>query len=129
MRELSMAGVSQKFGRVHASVNYDVGRQSGGQVSAGTAYPGIADSPVVGDPTLCTMYGYMKFELPDAGVTVFNKEPIVLEHKITHIPPICQGGGTRDGVEVNLYPVDIPDGPPVAILRKVRTAIRAWLDE
>ena len=129
MRELSLTGVSQKFGRVHASVNYGIGKQSRGQVRAGTAFPSIADSPIVADPKLCTMEGYMKFELPDAGVTVFNKEAIVLQHKITHIPPIGQGGGTLGRVEVDLYPVDNPDGSPVAILREVKTAIRAWLDE
>src|SRR4051812_19491814 len=32
MRELSVAGASQKFGRLHASVNNDIGRLSGGQV-------------------------------------------------------------------------------------------------
>jgi hypothetical protein len=129
MRELSVAGLSKKFGRVHASVNYDIGKESGGQVSAGTAYPEIEDSPIIDTPKLCTMLGHMKFELPDAGdagVTVFNKEPIVLQHKITHIPPIGQGGGTLGRVEVNLYPVDNPDGPPVAILREVKTHIGAW---
>lgn len=129
MRELSLSGVSQKFGRVYASVNHDAGKQSGGQVRAGTAYPRIEDSPVIDTPKLCTMLGHMKFELPDAGVTVFNKEPIVLRHKITHIPPIGQGGGTQGRVEVNLYSVDNPDGPPVAILREVKTHIGAWLNE
>jgi Family of unknown function (DUF6073) len=128
MRELSVAGVSNKFGRVHASVNYDIGKESGGQVRAGTAYPEIEDSPIIDTPKLCTMLGHMKFELPDASVTVFNKEPIVLQHKITHIPPIGQGGGTLGRVEVNLYPVDNPDGPPVAILREVKTDIGPWLE-
>jgi hypothetical protein len=129
MRELSLSGVSRKFGRVHASVNHDIGKQSGGQVRASTAYPGIEDSPIVDTPKLCTMLGHMKFELPDAGVTVFNKEPIVLRHKITHIPPIGQGGGTLGRVEVKLYATDNPGGPPVAILREVKTHIGAWLNE
>jgi len=124
MRELSVTGVSQKFGRIHASVNEEIGKQSGGQVRAGTTYGGLVDSP-----KLCQMSGYMKFELSDVGVTVFNKEPILLEHNITHIPPIGQGGGTRGRVEVKLYRVDDPDGPPVAILRQVKTHIGAWLNE
>ena len=72
--------------------------------------------------------GSGRFKLPEAGVTVFNKEPIVLEHTITHVPPIGQGGGTRGRVEVKLYRTDDPDGPPVAILRQVKTHIGSWLE-
>lgn len=124
MRELSVDGISKKFGRIHARVNDNIGKQSGGQVRAGTKYSEIADSP-----KLCVMYGFMEFMMLDLGVTVFNKEPIQLEHHITHIPPIGQGGGTRGRVEVNLYRVDDPDGPPVAILHQVKTHIGAWLDD
>jgi len=123
MRELSVAGVSEKFGRLHASVNDNIGKQSGGQVRPGTALGGFADSP-----KMCEMFGYMKFDLPDAGMTVFNKEPILLQHTITHIPPIGQGGGTRGRVEVHLYRTDDPDGPPVATLRQVKTHIGSWLE-
>lgn len=121
MRELNVNGVSQKFGRIRASTN-DEYRPSGGQVKAGTIHA-FADGP-----KLCMMLGHMKFELFDAGITVFNKEPIVLEHLITHIPPIGQGGGTRGRVEVPLYRVDDPDGEPVAILRQVKTHIGSWLE-
>jgi hypothetical protein len=124
MRELSVTGVSQKFGRIHVRVNEDIGKQSGGQVKAGTRYSGLPDSP-----KLCEMNGYMMFELLDAGLKVFNKDPIVLEHNITHIPPIGQGGGTRGRVSVELYRVDDPDGPPVALLRQVKTHIGSWLTE
>lgn len=124
MRELSVTGVSQKFGRIHASVNNAFGKQSGGQVQAGTTYEGFVDSP-----KLCVMEGYMKFDLLDAGFTVFNKDPIVLQHNITHIPPVGQGGGTRGRVAVNLYRMDDPDGAPVAILHQVKTHIGAWLNE
>jgi len=123
MKELSVTGVSQKFGRINVSVNEDIGRQSGGQVKSGTRY-GLPDSP-----KLCQMEGYMKFDLSDVGLTVFNKEPIVLEHNITHIPPVGQGGGTRAGVGVELYRVDDPDGPPVAVLLQVKTHIGSWLTE
>jgi hypothetical protein len=123
MRELSVDGVSQKFGRIHVSVNDEIGRQSGGQVKPGTTY-GLPDSP-----KLCQMNGYMKFELLDAGVTVFNKEAIVLEHKITHIPPVGQGGGTRERAGIELFREDDPDGPPVAILQLVKTHIGSWLTE
>lgn len=124
MRELNVQGVSEKFGRIRASVNHDIGKPSGGKVRSGTTYPGIADSP-----KLCVMEGHMTFELPDAGVTVFNKEPIILQHNITHIPPIGQGGGTRGRVEVPLYRTDDPDGPPAAILRQVKTHIGSWQSE
>jgi Family of unknown function (DUF6073) len=122
MLEMSVTGFSQKFGPIHASVNHDIGKLSQGQVQAGTVYPGIADAP-----KLCEMNGYMKFELSEVPITVFNKEPIILQHRITHIPPIGQGGGTLGRVAINLYPVNDPDGQPVAILRQVKTHIGSWL--
>ncbi|HEV2887980.1 MAG TPA: DUF6073 family protein [Jatrophihabitans sp.] len=123
MLELDVSGVSEKFGPVHASVNYDIGKPSRGRVSPGTIYPGLPDSP-----KMCTMEGYMRFELSAVPIVVFNKEAIVLQHRITHIPPVGQGGGTREGVGVELFSTDNPDGPPVAILRQVRTHIGAWQD-
>jgi len=125
MREMSVSGFSERFGQVHARVNTeDPDRISKGQVLPGTKYPGLLDSP-----KLCVMEGYMMFHLPDAGLTVFNKEPIRLQHHITHIPPIGQGGGTQGRVDVELYLREAPGGPPVAFLREVRTHIGAWLPE
>jgi hypothetical protein len=121
MRELSVDGVSHQFGKIHASVNDTIGMPSGGQVRPGTTYPDVIDSP-----KLCQMYGYMKFDLSDLGLTVFNKEPILLEHNITHIPPVGQGGGTRPGADIQLYRLDDPDGEPVAVLKRVKTHIGAW---
>lgn len=122
MRELNVVGVSQKFGQIRVSVNKDLDRQSGGQVKAGTVYP-FADSP-----KMCQMDGYMVFDLLDAGFSVFNKDPIRLEHKITHIPPVGQGGGTREGAEYPLFRQNDPNGPPVAILKRVKTHIGSWLE-
>jgi hypothetical protein len=124
MRALAVDGLSQQFGKIHASVNETIGTPSGGQVRPGTTYPDVANSP-----KMCEMYGYMKFDLTDLGLTVFNKEPILLQHNITHIPPIGQGGGTRPGYVTELYNVDDPDGAPVAYLKQVKTHIGAWLEE
>jgi hypothetical protein len=104
------------------AINTDIGKQSRGQVKPGTIYPDRADSP-----KMCVMEGYMKFELPDLAVTLFNREAIVLRHSITHIPPIGQGGGTGQ-VAVPLYSVENPDGEPVATLRQVKTHIGASED-
>jgi len=125
MREMSVSGFSEKFGQVHAFVNTeDSDRISKGQVLPGTKYPGFLDSP-----KLCVMEGYMMFQLPDAGITVFNKDPIRLQHHITHIPPIGQGGGTQGRVDIKLYLRSDPDSPPVATLREVKTHIGAWLPD
>lgn len=124
MRELFVVGTSQYFGQLQVGVNHDIGKESRGQVRPGTIY----DSPV-DSPKMCVMEGYMKFELTDMGITVFNKDPIQLRHSITHIPPVGQGGGTREGTEVHLYLVNAPDDPPVAILKRVKTHIGAWLDQ
>lgn len=121
MLEMDLTGVSEKFGPVHASVNYQIGKPSRGRVSPGTVYPGLPDSP-----KMCTMEGYMQFELSALSLVVFNKEPVVLRHKITHIPPVGQGGGTEGRVGVELFTRENPDGPPVAVLRQVKTHIGAW---
>jgi uncharacterized protein DUF6073 len=124
MRELCVDGVSPQFGKIHASVNDTIGVPSGGQVRPGTTYPDVADSP-----KMCQMYGYMQFDMPELGLTVFNKEAILLEHTITHIPPIGQGGGTRPETAINLYRKDDPDGDPVALLKRVKTHIGAWQEQ
>ena len=124
MRELCVDGVSPQFGKIHASVNDTIGAPSGGQVRPGTTYPDVADSP-----KMCQMYGYMQFDMPELGLTVFNKDAILLEHTITHIPPIGQGGGTRPETAINLYRKDDPDGDPVAVLKRVKTHIGAWQDQ
>lgn len=123
MKELSVDGVSPTIGRIHASVNPDLGKKSGGQVRAGTIYD-AADSP-----KMCHMDGYMQFDMKDLGIVVFNKESIELEHSITHIPPVGQGGGTKERVSVKLYRKDAPEGEPVAILHRVKTHIGSWLTE
>jgi uncharacterized protein DUF6073 len=121
MRELNITGVSQMFGPIRASVNYEIGKPSRGQVQPGTLYK------TVDSPKMCEMQAYTRFELSAIPVTVFNKEPIVLQHSITHIPPIGQGGGTRGRIDINLYRLDDPDGLPVAVLHQVKTHIGAWL--
>lgn len=123
MRDLNLDGVSSYVGRVHASVSPDPNKSSGGQVRAGTTYT-APDSP-----KMCQMYGYVQFELVDLGMTIFNKEAILLEHNITHIPPVGQGGGTKERANIALYRTDDPDGAPVAILHRVKTHIGSWLTE
>lgn len=122
MRDLNVEGTSKLVGRVHVSTNPAMGK-SAGQVREGTTY----DAP--DSPKMCQMYGYMKFDLIDLGMTVFNKDVITLEHTITHVPPIGQGGGTQPRVDIPLYRTDDPDGAPVAILHRVKTHIGAWLDK
>jgi hypothetical protein len=75
---------------------------------------------------MCKMEGFMRFDLSAVPISVFNKEPILLQHHITHIPPVGQGGGTMGRVAINLFRVDDPNGPPVAILRQVKTHIGGW---
>jgi len=121
MRNLDVSGVSKLFGRIHVSVNPSMGT-SGGQVRAGTVHDGFLDSP-----KMCEMDGFMAFDLLDLGITAFNKEAIRLQHRITHIPPVGQGGGTREGTKVPLFLVMAPESPPVAFLLQVRTHIGGWL--
>ena len=74
-------------------------------------------------------YGIKEICFYDDTFTVFNKEAIALEHTITHIPPVGQGGGTKERVDIPLYRKDDADGEPVAILHRVKTHIGSWLNK
>lgn len=113
MKGLDVKGESEKLGKIEVSINEDY-KVSQGQVLPGTAVPSVES----GAPKHCQMNNYAKFNLKDIGMTVFNKEPIELTHKITHVPPVGQGGGTGD-IKIPLYNMEDPDGKPVAYLKKL----------
>lgn len=117
MKKLDVKGISERLGRVEVSTNNEF-QQSQGRVQKGTAFTDIP----TGGAKLCEMNNFAKFNLPDLGLTAFNKEPIELKHTITHVPPVGQGGGTGD-VRIPLFNVEDPDGEPVAYLKKVKTHI------
>lgn len=121
MKGLDVEGESATLGKIKVSTNPEY-KTSEGNVTSGTAFPVVN----TGAPKYCEMHNYAKFELPDLGLTAFNKEPIELKHTITHVPPVGQGGGTGE-IRIPLYNVKDPDGEPVAFLKKVKTHIGNFL--
>lgn len=111
--DMDVQGSSDVLGRVSVRLN----GENVGHVYA----PGNATTEAD-----CQVGGQVMITLHDLGVTVFNKEPVPLSHRITHIPPIGQGGSSP-AVRIPLYNVANPDGEPVAFLRRVQTQIGGYI--
>lgn len=123
MVDLDVRGRSTMVGEIHAGLNPD-------QLTLGRVGPAggdmLAGKP---KPTPCRFAAYMQFTLPErGGMVLVNKEPIPLLHTITHIPPIGQGGGTPGPVAIGFYDRRNPSGPPVALLKAVKTEIGRWVE-
>jgi hypothetical protein len=141
MVDLDVRGRSPLFGEIHASLNPDartLGRvgPAGGGADEVDVVPAAANGQMAQKPrpkprpkpSPCQFAAYMRFTLPERGLVLVNKEPIQLLHKITHVPPIGQGGGTPGPVAVGFYDVRNLSGPPVVILKSVKTEIGEWVE-
>src|SRR6266446_1857538 len=118
MLDLDVQGTSKLFGRVQVRLNPS--KETVGKVHG-------AKGP--NKPKPCGFKAYIQMTLPDKGnMVLVNKEPVQLEHMITHIPPIGQGGGNPEGTFYYLYNADNLDGPAVAILNRIRTHIGPWVE-
>lgn len=112
--DMDVTGTSDILGRVSVTVN---GTNSG-RVLASNSAKALKD---------CETDGKVQITLHSLGVTVFNKEGIPLSHRISHVPPIGQGGSSPDNIRVPLYDVNDPNGAPVAYLLKVNTQIGGYV--
>jgi hypothetical protein len=117
MLDLDVQGTSNLFGRIQVHLNPT--KETIGKVQ-GSGKPKR--------PKPCSFKAYIQMTLLDRNMTLINKEPVALEHLITHIPPIGQGGGNPEGTFYYLYNVKDLDGPPVAVLKRIRTHIGPWVD-
>jgi hypothetical protein len=117
MLDLDVQGTSKLFGRIQVRLNPT--RETIGKVQ-GSGKPKR--------PKPCSFKAYIQMTLLDRNMTLINKEPVALEHLITHIPPIGQGGGNPEGTYYYLYNVKDLDGPPVAVLKRIRTHIGPWVE-
>ena len=117
MLDLDVLGTSKLFGRIQVRLNPT--KETVGKVQG---------SGKAKRPKPCSFKAYIQMTLLDRNMTLINKEPVALEHLITHIPPIGQGGGNPEGTFYYLYNVKDLDGPPVAVLKRIRTHIGPWVD-
>lgn len=108
--ELALFGQHEEIGGVAVSLNPDI--VSSGQIFATTGPD---------QPKACRIATGAVFEMQGLGMTVFNKEPILLmnEH-VERIPPVDDPSGHALLFKLPLYDRRHPDGEPVAYLTSLR---------
>lgn len=78
--------------------------------------------------TKCRIAVGAQFHLHDVGVTVFNKEPILLKNpEMKGIPTVGEGGPAAVH-DLPLYNVDDPDGRPLAYLTDLQYTVLNYMN-
>lgn len=112
MMSLNVEGTSALFGTVRASLNNAQG-QTLGTIAAAAGPTGVA---------VCAVNAFIKLELPDQGLTLFNKVPVPLMTDILRVPPIGHQGGA-ESLNIELFDVGDPNGPFLATLLEVEDQV------
>lgn len=117
--DLRMSGEHEELGKVDVRLNPDV-------LASGQIFPAGAPN----QPAKCRIATGAIFRVERLGVSVFNKEPILLmnEH-VTSIPPVNDPSGHALLFHLPLYDVNNPDGEPLAYLTSLRYGADDYLDE
>jgi hypothetical protein len=119
MGDLRLEGKSSKLGQMKVRLNPDV--ISPGQVFAAGAANAAAK---------CRIATAVSFEMADMGVTVFNKEPILLMNDaIDSVPPVEDPNGEAHIYRVPLFNVKEPNGKPVAYLTGLKYTVGNYITE
>jgi hypothetical protein len=117
--ELELHGRDETLGDVTASLNPDI-------LATGQIFQ--AQGP--GGPKACRIATPAIFDLPQLGVSVFNKEPILLmnEHVVA-IPPVNDPSGHALLFRLPLFDREDPDGEPRAYLTSLRYGADHYISE
>jgi len=117
--DLNLHGQHKDLGQIRVSLNPDI-------LSTGQLFP--ATSPQ--GPAKCRIATGAVFEMPQLGMSVFNKEPILLmnEH-VTSVPPVDDPNGHALLFMLPLYDRAKPDGKAVAHLTSLRYGADNYLTE
>jgi hypothetical protein len=117
--ELRLYGHDDKLGEVTASLNPDI-------LATGQIFQ--AQGP--GGPKACRIATPAVFDLPAIGVSVFNKEPILLmnEHVVA-IPPVNDPSGHALLFRLPLFDRNDPDGEALAYLTSLRYGADHYIGE
>ncbi len=119
MVDMKLEGESKKIGKMNVRLNTDA--VSPGQVFAAGAINAAAK---------CRIATAVSFEMPDMGITAFNKEPILLMNDaIKSVPPVEDPNGEAHIYRVPLFNVNEPDGKPVAYLTRLRYTVGNYITE
>jgi hypothetical protein len=116
MIELDLTGESE-MGPIHVTLN--PAYVSAGQVFAAGAPAAAAK---------CRIATGAQFAIPQAGLTTFNKEPILLMNDaIDAVPPVEDPNGEAHIYRLPLFSTKEPDGGPVAYLTRLRYTVGNYL--
>jgi hypothetical protein len=117
--DLKLYGQHDDLGEITAHLNPDI-------LSSGLILPGVAKE----NAKRCRIALPAVFELPQLGMTVFNKEPILLmnEH-VKSIPPVDDPNGHALLFYLPLYDLSNPNGSAVAFLTSLRYGADNYISE
>lgn len=119
MVDLRLQGSSPQFGQMNVRLNKDT--VSPGQVFAAGDLDAAAK---------CRIATGVTFELADLGLTVFNKEPILLMNDaIESVPPVEDPNGEAHIYRLPLFSTEDPDTEPVAYLTRLRYTVGNYIAE
>jgi len=121
--ELFMRGESADAGTVIVTLNTDY-------LSTGCLWTPPADMACNEPAKACRMAVNALFEIRRMGLTLFNKEPILLTiNDVRAIPPAGNPGVGRIYEKLPLYNVADPDGVPVADITALKFAMGKYITE
>jgi len=117
--DLRLLGQHDELGEVRVSLNPDI-------IASGQMFQAVG--PL--QPKACRIATGAVFDIPQMGVSVFNKEPILLmnEHVI-RMPPVDDPSGHALLFRLPLYDRQDPDGQPVAYLTSLRYGADNYITE
>jgi hypothetical protein len=117
--DLKLYGRHDELGNITASLNSDV-------LSSGLILPGRKPE----GPKACRIAMPAIFDLPELGMTVFNKEPILLmNERVTSIPPVDDPNGHALLFYLPLYHLTNPNGAAAAYLTSLRYGADNYITE
>lgn len=121
--EMCMRGESPEVGPITVTLNPEI-------LSAGQLRTPHADLECDQPEKACRMAVAAQFDIPQLGVTLFNKEPIELTiDNVKAIPPAGNPGEGRIYHILPLYNTANPDGEPAAYLTRLSFAMGTYITE
>ncbi len=121
--EMCMRGESSEVGPIVVTLNPDF-------LSAGQLRTPLAEMERDQPEKACRMAVGALFELPQLGLTLFNKEPIELTiDNVQAIPPAGNPGEGRIYQVLPLFDLANPDGKPAAYLTGLKFAMGTYITQ
>jgi hypothetical protein len=121
--DMCMRGEAPEIGPIMVKLNSDC-------LSTGQIRTPFGDEAHEQPAKACRMAVGALFELPKLGLTLFNKEPILLTiDNVRAIPPAGNPGEGRIYQMLPLYNRADPEGPPAAYLTSLKFAMGSYITE